>query len=136
MMGVIVARPVGPGDCDYDGIVASLCRLFGAELVDPDYYTTLLARQRKFAEEHGLAPNCEPIQCTVRVAEKHGVQREVRVPFCGGRFLTGRLDRLGCLFSAYGGTEPSTREVVTLVVILEHAGLEVEILGFREDGAQ
>ena len=118
------------GNLDFDRLISSICARYpGAAVSDPDYYATRLAREIVISRRFALGIPNPVLECTKRVAEKHGIQREILIPIREGVKLTGRLDQLGCLFTTQKDSEcPRSEEVKPLLDILTQLGLRVETL--------
>jgi hypothetical protein len=72
----------------------------------------------------GFSPESAPMRCLKRVGEEHGTQREIQVPLGSGRLLSGRIDKMGALFT---GADFHENEVATLINVLHHFNLNVEV---------
>src|SRR4051794_30216605 len=98
----------------------------GTAVTEPNYYAARIAREAAAARARGRTGPNPALDCTIRVAAEHGLQRQITVPVRDGLALTGRVDRLGCLFTAYHFL---AADVGRLIEVLAAAGLNVEVGG-------
>jgi hypothetical protein len=113
------------GRLDFDALITAIGQLYpGTQVTVPDYYAARIAREAEAARARGRPGPNPALECTVRVAEEHGLQRQINVPVREGLSLTGRVDRFGCLFTA---ERFSRAEVGPLVELLVRAGLSVKV---------
>ena len=115
------------GRLDFDALIASIGRFHpGTAVTVPDYYAARLASATATARAEGWPVPNPSLTCLAKLSEEHGVQRKITIPIRDGLTLTGRVDRLGVLFTA---ERFSRAEVAPLVELLAAAGLSVEIGG-------
>ena len=115
------------GQLDFDFLIASIGRLYsGTAITALDYYAARIASAMATAQAEGWPIPNPALDCLARVSEEHGVQRQIAVPIREGLALTGRVDRLGCLFTA---ERFSRADVGPLVELLVAAGLRIEVGG-------
>lgn len=120
------------GQLEFDRLIEAICHEYaGAEVTNLDYYATRIARQIEISEQRGMSIPNSPLECLERVSKEHGLQREMLIPIRPGLNLSGRLDRLGCLFSTERNADemPTLNEVQSLIEILTQFGLRVETGG-------
>ena len=115
------------GRLNFDALIAAIARRYpGTAVSESDYYAARIAHEAAAARARGQPSSNPALDCTVRVAAEHGLQRQITVPIRDGLALTGRVDRLGCLFTA---KQFAAADVGPLVELLTAAGLTVEVGG-------
>jgi hypothetical protein len=78
-MGYIQGSSIGP--LDFDALIKSIRELFpGTKVTAQDYYADRLARTTEICKRIGMAIPNAPLDCLERVAEEHGIQRELKFP--------------------------------------------------------
>jgi hypothetical protein len=128
-MGYIVGRSFSR-QLDFDALIDSICELFpGTSVISHDYYADRIARNIEICKQIGMAIPNPPLDCLERVADEHGIQREIEVPINESIALSGRLDKFGCLFVA---RHFSLEQVQPLVELLRGTALELEVFGGAE----
>lgn len=112
---------------DFDALIVAIGHGYpGTAVTEPDYFAARIAREKAAARARGWRSPNPSLDCTVRVAAEHGLQRQITVPVRDGLVLTGRVDRLGCLFTA---ERFAATDVAPLVELLTATGLAVEVGG-------
>ena len=112
-------------DLDYDGLIDRIRVAFPAvKVTKEDYHADRIVTEERIAHELGMPRTNAPLECLRRVAQEHGIQREIEICLDNDLRLIGHLDRFGVLFN--GDRTLSRREVQSLLNILIEAGLVVE----------